>query len=126
MGLPHLKKPPVHRVVIFQMAVTLVLCIGFFGVGPVSALSAFLGGSISWIPNSYLIFRFFSHSGAHAANQMVQDFYRGEAGKFVLTACGFTLAFTLVQPLDAITLFGAFILVQAVHWLSPLLLRSHR
>ncbi len=126
MQLPHLRKPPVHRVVVLQMMVTLSLAAGLVPFSSTAAISALLGGSIAWIPHSYLVLRMFSHSGAHAANHIVQDFYRGEAGKFVLTACGFVLVFTLVRPLHPAALFGAFVLVQAVNWLTPLLLKAHR
>ncbi|WP_087109725.1 F0F1 ATP synthase subunit I [Parendozoicomonas haliclonae] len=126
---PHLRKPPVFRVIIAQASVTCVLFVGLFAFSilnqsaTTTATSALLGGLICLVPNAYLVFRAFSHSGARAAQKIVQEFYRGEAGKFVLTCCGFALVFALVRPLDAVALFGAFVLVQAVNWFTPLLLR---
>ena len=123
MQSPHLQKPPVYRVIAAQAAVTSALFVGLIGISFDAALSALFGGLICLVPNAYLVFRAFSCSGARAAKKIVQEFYRGEAGKFVLTCCGFTLVFVLIRPLDAVALFSAFILVQAVSWLTPWLLK---
>ena len=124
MQSPHLQKPPVYRVVITQAIVTLLLSAGFLVSGDTAALSALLGGLICFVPNAYLTFRAFSLSGARAAKSIVKEFYRGEAGKFMMTCCGFALTFALVRPLNAVVLFSVFILVQAVHWFTPLLLKK--
>ena len=123
MQLPHLRKPPVFRVIIAQAVITAVLFSVLFAVSFTSAISALLGGLICLVPNAYLVYRAFSHSGARAAKKIVNEFYKGEVGKFFLTACGFSLVFVLVRPLDAVALFSAFVLVQAVNWFTPLLLK---
>ena len=123
MQSSHLRKPPVFRIIIVQAIVTLLLTAGFIAMNRTAGVSAFLGGLICLIPNAYLVYRAFSHSGARAAKNIVKDFYKGEAGKFLLTCCGFTLVFILVRPLDAMALFSTFVLVQAVSWFAPLLLR---
>ncbi len=123
MQLPHLQKPPVFRVIAVQGIVTILLSAVLMMHGATTAYSALLGGLICLIPNAYLVFRAFSVSGARAAKSIVREFYRGEAGKFVLTCCGFALVFALVRPLNVAVLFSAFMLVQAVHWFSPLLLK---
>ena len=124
MQSPHLRKPPVFRVIIAQMAVTVLLSAGFFAINRTAAVSAFLGGLICLVPNAYLVFRAFSTSGARAAKKIVHEFYKGEAGKFLLTCCGFALVFALIRPLDAVALFGAFMLVQAVNWFTPVLIKT--
>ncbi|WP_281648062.1 F0F1 ATP synthase subunit I [Parendozoicomonas sp. Alg238-R29] len=123
MKSPHLRKPPVFRVILVQAIVTILLTAGLFVVDKTAAVSAFLGGLVCLVPNAYLVFKAFSLSGARAAKNIVKNFYRGEAGKFLLTASGFALVFALVKPLDAVVLFGAFMLVQAVNWFTPWLLK---
>ena len=119
MQSPHLRKPPVFRVIYAQMAVTVLVSVVFLAIDRTAATSALLGGLICFVPNAYLVVRAFSLSGARAAKKIVNEFYKGEAGKFFLTCCGFTLVFTLVSPLNAVALFGAFVLVQAVNWFTP-------
>ncbi|MTI14016.1 F0F1 ATP synthase subunit I [Sansalvadorimonas verongulae] len=124
MQSPHLRKPPVFRVIYAQMAATVLVSVAFLASGRTAAVSALLGGMICFVPNAYLVFRAFSLSGARAARKIVNEFYKGEAGKFFLTCCGFALVFALVRPLDAVALFGAFVLVQAVNWFTPALLKA--
>ncbi len=123
MQQPHLRKPAVYRVIFAQAMVTVLLCAGFLVIGTTAALSALLGGLICFIPNAYLVFRAFSHSGARAAKSIVTGFYKGETGKFLLTCCGFALVFALVKPLNHAVLLGVFVLVQAVNWFTPVLLK---
>ena len=123
MQHPHLQKPAVHRVILTQAVVTSLLSAVFLAQSITAGLSALLGGLICLVPNAYLVFRAFSHSGARAAKNIVMDFYKGEAGKFVLTCCGFALVFALVKPLEHAVLLGVFVLVQAVNWLTPVLLK---
>ena len=121
MQSPHLRKPPIFRVIIVQAIITLLLSAGLLAVDTTVAVSALLGGLICLVPNAYLVYRAFSHSGARAAKTIVKEFYKGEAGKFILTCAGFAVVFAQVRPLNAVALFGAFILVQAVNWFTPLL-----
>ncbi|WP_434063448.1 ATP synthase subunit I [Pseudoalteromonas aurantia] len=55
---------------------------------------------------------------------MARSFYQGEAGKFALTVLAFILIFTLLPSIEPLALFGAFTLIQAVNWLTPLLIKS--
>ncbi|MCL6268570.1 F0F1 ATP synthase subunit I [Sansalvadorimonas sp. 2012CJ34-2] len=123
MQYPHLQKPAIHRVIIVQSVMTVLLSAVFFLNNTTAGLSALLGGLICLIPNTYFVARTFSRSGARAAKIIVMDFYKGEAGKFLLTACGFALVFALVKPLDYAVLLGVFVLVQAVNWFTPVLLK---
>jgi len=77
--------------------------------------SALLGGLSSAIPNSYLIWRSFRYRGARSVSQVVQSFYQGESGKFMLTIAMFAVIFSQVDPLIPWALFGVFIIVQFSH-----------
>ena len=116
-----LQQPPVHRVIVAQLALSVALALAMLPLGTVFALSSLLGGLCCSLPNAYFVWRAFRYRGARSAKLIVSSFYRGEAGKLVLTSVGFILVFTLVKPLEPLALFGTFIAVQAVSWLAPVL-----
>lgn len=120
----HLAQPRIYRVIIAQLFVSASLFVILQPLGMTAALSAVLGGLCSTVPNAYFVRQAFRYRGARSARLITYSFYRGEAGKLLLTAAAFTLVFTLVKPLNPIALFGAFILVQTVHWFTPVLVRQ--
>lgn len=58
------------------------------------AVSALFGGITFLIPQIYLAYRMFAHRGARQARKIVDSFYRGVTGKFVLS--GLMVALTLL------------------------------
>lgn len=114
-----LQQPPVHRVIVAQLVVCAVLTLALLPLGLNFALSSLLGGLCCSLPNAYFIWKAFRYQGARSAKLIVSSFYRGEAGKLVLTTIGFILVFTLVKPLEPLALFGSFIAVQLVSWFAP-------
>ncbi|WP_245673251.1 F0F1 ATP synthase subunit I [Endozoicomonas ascidiicola] len=116
-----LQSPPVYRVVVAQFAVCTVLTLALLPLGTYFALSSLLGGLCCALPNAYFVGKAFRYRGARSAKQIVSSFYRGEAGKLVLTTVGFILIFTQVKPIEPLALFGAFVAVQSVSWFAPLL-----
>ena len=119
----YLQSPSVHRVILFQLFVSLGLFLALMYFDMTAAKSALLGGLCCTIPNVYFVRQAFRYRGARAAKLIAHSFYKGEAGKILLTLIAFVLVFTLVEPLDPKALFGGFILVQAVNWFTPLLIR---
>lgn len=116
---------PVFPVLLAQLAVILLAATALFGWrGMVSGYSGLCGGLIAWLPNLYFAHKAFRFSGARAAQNIVRSFYAGEAGKLILTAVLFALAFVVVKPLEAPTLFGIFVLTLSVGWFAPLLMRT--
>ncbi|MGL6159580.1 ATP synthase subunit I [Microbulbifer sp.] len=115
-------KPPVLVIAAVQLLlVSLVSAALHFCGKPVIALSAFIGGVLCALPNAYFGFRVFHgerrHSGARAAGQVVESFYRAETGKFVLTLVGFAAVFAAVRPLNAAAVFISYGLCLLVQWL---------
>ena len=111
-------KPPVLIVAAVQLLlVSLAGTALHFSGKPVTALSVFLGGALCALPNAYFGLRAFRHSGARAASRVVENFYRAETGKFVLTVVGFAAVFAAVRPLDAAALFVSYGLCVIVQWL---------
>jgi len=114
---------PVFPVLLAQLVVILLAAAALYGWrGPVSGYSGLCGGLIAWLPNLYFAHKAFRFSGARAAQSIVRSFYAGEAGKLILTAALFALAFAVVKPLEAPALFGVFVLALGVGWFAPLLM----
>ncbi|WP_028241485.1 F0F1 ATP synthase subunit I [Stutzerimonas azotifigens] len=115
---------PVFPVLMVQLGVALATPLGLWlWQGSVAGYSGLCGGMIAFLPNLYFARKAFRFSGARAAQSIVRSFYAGEAGKLVLTAVLFALTFAGVKPLDALAVFGVFLLTQAVGWFSPLLVK---
>ena len=119
-----LRRPPIHRVAAVQLLVCILLGLVLLPFGYNVCLSSILGGLCCALPNAYFIWQAFRFHGARKAKQIVSSFYRGAAGKLLLTAASFTMVFTLVEPVVPTALFGSFIAVQAVSWFAPLLVRK--
>ena len=119
-----LKRPKVIRVVGLQVLVTLFVSGGCLLTGDmVLAYSSFFGGMVCSVPNLYFAWQVFMHQGAQAAKQIVKSFNRAVAVKFGLTAVLFALVFILVRPLNTISFFLTYAVVQVVHWLAPLVVK---
>ena len=129
MGIRTPNRLPFHRLPVFpvllvQLLVVLVLAVAlWYWRDAVAGYSGLLGGLIAWLPNLYFAHKAFRFSGARAAQAIVRSFYAGEAGKLVLTAVLFALVFAGVKPLDALAVFGVFLLTQLVNWFAPLLMK---
>lgn len=121
---------PFHRLAVFpllmaELAVAVIAPLVLWGwQGTVAGYSGLCGGVIAWLPNLYFAHKAFRFSGARAAQNIVRSFYAGEAGKLILTAVLFALTFAGVKPLDALAVFGVFLLTQGVGWLAPLLVNT--
>lgn len=115
-----LRKPPLLRIFVTQLLVLLVVSISMLMLDNTAALSALVGGLISIVPNAYFARWAFRYSGAKSAVRVAQSFYRGEAGKFVLTALLFASVFALMRPLNAVVIFLIYIFMMALNWMLAL------
>ena len=77
-------------------------------------VSILLGGLIQLIPQAWFTWQAFKYAGANHASAIVRSMYRGEAGKLVLTACGFTVVYSVMDNVNAIALMSAFITMLGV------------
>lgn len=119
-----LKRPAVFRVVGLQVLVTFLISGGSLLSGDkVLAYSTFLGGSVCVLPNLYFAWLMFRNMGALDARQVVRSFYKAEAMKFGLTVVLFTAIFIVVRPLNPISFFLTYAVVQFVHWLAPFVMK---
>ncbi len=115
-----LTKPPLLRLFCVQTIVLLVITATLLLIQWVTAYSALLGGLIAIVPNAYFARWAFRFSGAQVAVEVAQSFYRGEAGKFLLTAVLFASVFALVKPLDAVAVFLTYVFMVALNWILAL------
>ncbi|WP_245391742.1 ATP synthase subunit I [Salinicola aestuarinus] len=90
------------------------------GLGP--AFSVLTGGLVAAVPTAFFAWRAFRYQGAAQARNIVNSFYKAEAGKFGLTAASFTLVFVVVPPSNPAFFFGAYVVTLLVQWLGPWLL----
>ena len=118
MNQGSIKRPPVFKTSLIQLAVLLVVCGLIWPVDKVISYSAFLGGSLVVVPNVYFAFYAFRFMGSRQISTALHSIYRGEMGKFTLTLVGFALVFLLVKPLHSAALFGAFIVATGIHWIA--------
>lgn len=118
-----IQRPPVHRLIMLQLA----LVVALFAVGclfdATTAKSALAGGLICALPNAYFAWRVFKYTGARQSQHVLQSFYRGEAWAFLLTMIGFGVAFTRLEPINEYALFASFAAVKASHVLAAKLAR---
>lgn len=104
------------RLLKWQSLLALGLTAVALPVGMGAALAVGLGAGIAIAGSLYFALQAFRHAGATRAPQIVRSFYKGEAGKFVITVLLFAAVFTGVRPLQVGWLLTGFILEQLVVW----------
>ncbi len=102
-----------------QLGVSLLLAaIGGLFAGRIAAYSGLIGGMICLLPNTFLALRIIAAGMQREPRALVRGIYAGEAGKMMISAMLFIVAFTLVKPLAAGWLFAGFIATQSVMWVA--------
>lgn len=116
---------PATRQLSWQATLLLVLTlVAWMRDGQLAGMSAAAGAGIAVIGQAYFVVRAFRHAGAVSARAIVQNFYRGEAGKFMLTALLFAAVFIAWKQVLTGWLFASFILEQLVAWIVPFTIRA--
>jgi len=118
------KKTEVFLFVFFQfLAACVITVVIYIANSELSAYSFFLGAIASVIPSAYMAIRVFGGKKVRPAQEIAKSFYKGEAGKLIITALMMSLIFSLVKPLAAGFFFAGFGITVLSHWLSPFVLR---
>ena len=113
--MSNLKTPPVYKVIIAQLTVTVFVAVIFLLISDVVlSYSLLVGGLISAVPNSYFALHAYRYQGARNAQNVVKGFIRGELGKIIMTVVLFALSFTLITSLNELALILGFTLVHFV------------
>ncbi|MGO1251229.1 ATP synthase subunit I [Psychrobacter sp.] len=79
------------------------------------AKSAATGALLSYLTQAVFAGFIFWYTGYRARKHIVNQLYRGQVAKWLLTALGFALIFITVQPLSAPALFIGFMVMQISH-----------
>ena len=120
-------RPPVTKLLIVEAFVIGLGTIISWQWNPIIAQSWLYGGCIFMIPTAYFARFSFRFMGANKASEVNRSFYRGEAGKFILTAMMFAATFLLVKPLSVPTLFISYALLALLHVIAAgLILNRHK
>lgn len=101
-----------------QLILLLLISLVLWWFQRIAAYSFSIGGLIYIIPNIYFAIYAFRYRGAQAAQLVLVGIYRGEIGKFLLSGVGFAIAFTLVNPLNVMIVFVAFIAFTIIQWIQ--------
>ncbi len=99
--------------------------IAFLISGSHASASILVGGLVSALPNAYFARMLFRYEGAHAAQKIVNSFYKGEAMKMLLTIALFALTFKYLNVVPLAFIVG-FIVVQMLFWFAPLIFDNKR
>ena len=115
------------KVLAFQLTTTVVVSGLLYLVSPEKGISLFVGGAICVMGQAYFAMRVFQYAGARAADRVLNSFYAGEAGKFVLVIVMFALSFKFITlfstPANALMLFLGYLMAQSVVWFSTLVFK---
>lgn len=97
--------------------------LGGWLMGATGAKSAALGALVYWLASAYFAWQSFRTAGARAARQVLGNMYVGMIGKFAIVVVGLALVLTLMQPVNMLALLIGFVLVQAMSWIAPMMLK---
>lgn len=114
-----MRRPPVGRLLLLQLAILLLVSGACLLESPVSARSALFGGLAYYIPNSLFALRYFQHRGARQAGAVFAALMAGEMFKLTLTAVLFAATLLLIRPINGPALFLGFGTMILSHVLTP-------
>ncbi|ONF44520.1 F0F1 ATP synthase subunit I [Marinobacter lutaoensis] len=120
-----MRRPPIARWFLIEGVILVFVSLAFSLRGQVAGYSALVGGLIFLLPHGYFALKAFRYAGARSAKKIINSFYQGEAGKLILCAILFTMAFKWIQPLDIAALFLTFAIMLVTNWVTPLLAGSN-
>lgn len=100
------------RLVIAQLAVTIIASLLLIFPGWIYAWSGLIGGLIATATNALFALRVFVNYRAQEPVALLRRFYGAELQKLILAAMLFAAAIIWVKPLSAGALFGVYLLVQ--------------
>ncbi len=102
------------RVLIAQLALTLVLCVTAVPFSLSVALSILIGSTVCLLASAMFAFWVFRKYRAQRPDAIVIRFYTAEAAKIVLVLGLFTVAFATIDSLSLPALLAAYFVVQVL------------
>lgn len=74
--------------------------------------SVAIGGLLNFCSQAIFAWFAFRYTGYHERRQIVQQLYRGQLIKWIITLAGFAIIFINIQPLSVPALFIGFVMMQ--------------
>lgn len=99
---------PLARWLAIELSVIVILSLLWTIESRLAGYSAFVGGLIFVIPNTYFAHRMYRFEGARQARLMVGNMFRAESIKIALTAVFFAAVFILMEPVHVPALLFTF------------------
>lgn len=116
----------IFRLWLIQLILTAGFCILSTVIyGRDYGVSSLLGGLVCIVPNIWFAIKLFKYRGAHAAKRIVNSFYKGEAGKIIISVILFAAVFSLVK-VKPLFFFVSYILILITHWFAPLIIDNNQ
>lgn len=110
----------VAKILGYQLAITIVISIGFFVGGGQKALFSALGGLAAFIPNMFFALRISSKVGMQNTRKILNSFYVGESMKLLLTAAIFIMIFQ-IPKIELLPLLTGYVAALSVFWFALLM-----
>ena len=101
-----------RKLVVSQLAVTLIAALLLLVAGWIYAMSGLIGGAIATVANAVFARRVFVRYRAQEPGKLLGKLYGAELQKLLLTGVLFALIFIWIRPLSAGALFSVYLLVQ--------------
>ncbi|HSS66835.1 MAG TPA: ATP synthase subunit I [Gammaproteobacteria bacterium] len=111
-----------YRIIWIQLVVALVAAGVASTFGPPAMWSALAGGLNSLIPNAYFARKVLDPSVDGPADLMLSKWFRAEVAKVAMIAGLFIAAFVLIENLNVVALFAAFVCVHVCGIIASLAL----
>lgn len=122
-----INRPPIYKIFMVQVLLTIsIACVLLLISGYVAAYSSLIGGIIFALPQLYFGFKAFLYAGAHAIQNVVINFYKGESTKILVIAVSFALVFKFLKPVDYFALYSTFIGVLISNCFSLYLFKGYK
>ena len=115
MRAPIMPPLPVWRILLAETGLLLLATLATWLHDPLTGRSVLAGGLIFLVPHAWFAWQAFRRQGARAAVDVAQGFYRAEAGKFLLVASGFAVAFAQFGSAQAAVLLIAYTALHIVN-----------
>jgi ATP synthase protein I len=110
----------VSKILIYQFVIITIVVFGFAVVeGWQWAFSSLLGGATAFLPNIYFGWQV-SRTASKSARNVVNAFYFGEVGKWLLTIVLFVLVFN-IPNIEIFPLLATYMLAISVFWFALLM-----
>lgn len=116
----------IKRFYLVQLIVIAICSVIFYcALNAKAFISSVLGGFVCLLPGLLFALNLFRYRGAQQARKILSAFYLGEAMKLIITGILFAIIF-MTYKVNAAAFFSTYILVQAVYWFAPCLVRSQK